>query len=121
MNEISFEVREHESEGSFVARALGYSIVTEAETWDELRTNVQDAFAATSKKPRLLAQSDFTRRTPLPPLVRHLVVPRAARAVHVLLGGEERGGIDVADIPATVRRSNVIAEALSAEGGLVNA
>jgi hypothetical protein len=43
MNEIIFEVREDEAEGGFVARALGQSIVTQANTWDELRTNVRDA------------------------------------------------------------------------------
>ena len=43
MNEIIFEIREDESEGGFVARALGYSIVTQADTWEELRTNVRDA------------------------------------------------------------------------------
>ncbi len=32
MNEIIFEIREEETEGSFVARALGYSIVTQADT-----------------------------------------------------------------------------------------
>ena len=36
--EIIFEVREAE-EGGFIARALGHSIFTQAETWDELRTN----------------------------------------------------------------------------------
>jgi len=43
MNEIIFEVREDEAEGGFVARALGQSIVTQADTWEELRTNVRDA------------------------------------------------------------------------------
>lgn len=43
MNEIIFEVREDETEGGFVARALGQSIVTQAETWEELRSNVRDA------------------------------------------------------------------------------
>ncbi len=43
MNEIIFEVREDESEGGFVARALGHSIVTQAETWEDLRANVRDA------------------------------------------------------------------------------
>jgi len=43
MNEIIFEVREDESEGGFVARALGYSIITQAETWEELRHQVRDA------------------------------------------------------------------------------
>jgi hypothetical protein len=39
--ELIFEVREAE-EGGFTARALGYSIFTEAETWDELRQNVRE-------------------------------------------------------------------------------
>ena len=43
MNEIIFEVREDESEGGFVARALGHSIVTQAETMEDLRANVRDA------------------------------------------------------------------------------
>ncbi len=43
MNEIIFEIREDESEGGFVARALSHSIVTQADTWEELRTNVRDA------------------------------------------------------------------------------
>jgi predicted RNase H-like HicB family nuclease len=43
MNEIIFEVREDEADGGFVARALGHSIVTQADTWEELRDNVQEA------------------------------------------------------------------------------
>ncbi|MEK7677947.1 MAG: 2-oxoisovalerate dehydrogenase [Verrucomicrobiota bacterium] len=43
MNEIIFEIREDEAEGGFVARALGPSIITQADTWEELRTNVRDA------------------------------------------------------------------------------
>ena len=43
MNEIIFEIREDETEGGFVARALGHSIVTQADTWEDLRTNVRDA------------------------------------------------------------------------------
>lgn len=43
MNEIIFEVREDETDGGFVARALGHSIVTQADTWEELRANVRDA------------------------------------------------------------------------------
>jgi hypothetical protein len=37
--ELIFEVREAE-EGGYVARALGYAIFTEADTWDALRENV---------------------------------------------------------------------------------
>lgn len=42
MNEIIFLVEEA-PEGGYTARALGESIFTEAETFDELRTNVADA------------------------------------------------------------------------------
>jgi len=40
--ELIFEVREAE-EGGYVARALGHSIFTGAETWEELRGNVLEA------------------------------------------------------------------------------
>jgi predicted RNase H-like HicB family nuclease len=40
---IIFEVREDEVDGGFVARALRQSIVTQAETWEELRGNVREA------------------------------------------------------------------------------
>jgi predicted RNase H-like HicB family nuclease len=40
--ELIFEVRDAE-EGGYFARALGHAIFTEAETWDELRTNVLEA------------------------------------------------------------------------------
>lgn len=43
MNEIIFEIREDEAEGGLVARALDHSIITQAETWEELRTKVKDA------------------------------------------------------------------------------
>jgi predicted RNase H-like HicB family nuclease len=43
MNEIIFEVHEDEAEGGFVARALGQSIVTQADTWEELRAKVREA------------------------------------------------------------------------------
>jgi predicted RNase H-like HicB family nuclease len=44
MSEIIFEVREAE-EGGFWARALGYSIFTQGEDWDDLRRMVKDAVA----------------------------------------------------------------------------
>jgi hypothetical protein len=37
-----FEVRDAD-EGGYCARALGHSIFTEAETWEELRANVLEA------------------------------------------------------------------------------
>jgi len=45
MNELVFEIMQ-EADGGFVAEALGESIFTEADTWDELRTNVREAVAA---------------------------------------------------------------------------
>jgi predicted RNase H-like HicB family nuclease len=44
MSEIIFEVREAE-EGGFFARALGYSIFTQGEDWEDLRRMVKDAVA----------------------------------------------------------------------------
>ncbi|MBI3163983.1 MAG: 2-oxoisovalerate dehydrogenase [Chloroflexi bacterium] len=42
MNEIIFLVEETD-EGGYVARALGHSIFTEADTWEELKEAVQEA------------------------------------------------------------------------------
>ncbi len=42
MSEIIFLVEEA-PEGGYNASALGYSIYTEADTWDELKQAVQDA------------------------------------------------------------------------------
>jgi predicted RNase H-like HicB family nuclease len=57
MDEIIFEVNEAE-EGGYLARALGYSIFTEGETWDELRQMVRDAVAChfedAPSRPRLI-------------------------------------------------------------------
>jgi hypothetical protein len=41
-NEVIFLVEEA-SEGGFIAKALGHSIFTEADTWNELREAVRDA------------------------------------------------------------------------------
>jgi hypothetical protein len=57
MSEIIFEVREAE-EGGFHARALGYSIFTQGEDWDDLRTMVKDAvtchFEKDAERPKLI-------------------------------------------------------------------
>jgi predicted RNase H-like HicB family nuclease len=45
MNELVFEVTQ-EADGGFVAEALGESIVTEGDTWAELRENVREAVRA---------------------------------------------------------------------------
>jgi hypothetical protein len=55
--ELIFEIRDAE-EGGFYARALGHSIFTEAESWEELRANVLEAvllhFEDASGRPRLV-------------------------------------------------------------------
>jgi len=43
--ELVFEVTQ-ESDGGFVAECLTESIVTQGDTWDELRANVKDAVCA---------------------------------------------------------------------------
>jgi hypothetical protein len=45
MNELVFEVTQ-EADGGFVAEALGESIFTQADSWEELRVNVREAVAA---------------------------------------------------------------------------
>jgi predicted RNase H-like HicB family nuclease len=42
MNELVFIV-EQESDGGYVAEAVGESIVTQGDDWNELRANVRDA------------------------------------------------------------------------------
>jgi hypothetical protein len=44
LRELIFGVRDVDGCG-FCARALGYAIFTEAETWEELRANVREAAA----------------------------------------------------------------------------
>jgi predicted RNase H-like HicB family nuclease len=45
MNELVFTITQ-EADGGFVAEALGESIITQADTWEELRTNVREAVTA---------------------------------------------------------------------------
>jgi predicted RNase H-like HicB family nuclease len=45
MNELVFQVTQ-EGDGGYVAEALGESIFTQGDTWEELRTNVQEAVKA---------------------------------------------------------------------------
>jgi hypothetical protein len=45
MDELVFDVTQ-EADGGFAAEALGESIITEADNWDELRANVREAVAA---------------------------------------------------------------------------
>lgn len=55
--ELIFEIRDAE-EGGFYARALGYGIFTEADSWEELRANVLEAvslhFEDVMNRPRLV-------------------------------------------------------------------
>jgi hypothetical protein len=56
MAEIVFLVEEA-PEGGFTARALGYSIYTEADNWDELKVAIQDAISChfdQEQKPRVV-------------------------------------------------------------------
>ena len=43
MSEIIFQITQDDTDGGFIASALGQSIVTEADTWEELRVNVREA------------------------------------------------------------------------------
>jgi predicted RNase H-like HicB family nuclease len=45
MKEIVFEVIQ-EGDGGYVAEALGESIFTQADTWEQLRENVREAVSA---------------------------------------------------------------------------
>jgi predicted RNase H-like HicB family nuclease len=45
MSELVFEVTQ-EGDGGYVAEALGEGIVTEGDTWEELRANVREAVSA---------------------------------------------------------------------------
>lgn len=55
--ELIFEIRDAE-EGGYCARALGHPIFTEAETWEELRSNALEAvlahFEDSSARPSLI-------------------------------------------------------------------
>ena len=66
--ESIFEVRDAD-EGGYFARALGYPIFTEGETWEELRSNVLEAislhFEETQTRPRL-AQLHYVRDELIP-------------------------------------------------------
>jgi predicted RNase H-like HicB family nuclease len=42
--ELTFDITQ-ESDGGFVAEALGENIVTQADTWEQLRENVREAVA----------------------------------------------------------------------------
>jgi len=57
MNEIVFEIAQ-DADGGFTAEAIGESIFTQADTWEELRTNVREgvqAFFLTRLLPALSA------------------------------------------------------------------
>lgn len=63
MNEIVFLVEEA-IEGGYTARALGFSIYTEADTWEDLKSAIQEAVNChfeDSKRP-LIARMHFNRQ-----------------------------------------------------------
>jgi predicted RNase H-like HicB family nuclease len=43
MKEITFEVREDEADGGYIASALGHAIATQGDSLDELRDMVREA------------------------------------------------------------------------------
>ena len=43
MKELFFDAREDKVDGGYVASAIGYGIHTQADTLEELRTNILDA------------------------------------------------------------------------------
>jgi hypothetical protein len=45
MNELIFEVAQ-EADGGFTAEAIGEAIFTQADTWEELKSNVREAVQA---------------------------------------------------------------------------
>jgi hypothetical protein len=45
MKEIVFDIAQ-DADGGFTAEAIGESIFTQADSWDELRTNVREAVQA---------------------------------------------------------------------------
>jgi predicted RNase H-like HicB family nuclease len=57
-SEIIFEVKEDETEGGYVAQALGHGIHTQGETLEELRKNVLEAvdchFDESMEAPRVI-------------------------------------------------------------------
>jgi hypothetical protein len=56
MKELIFEIRDAE-EGGYNAKALGYPIFTQAETWEELKIHVREAlevFFDTPEQPKLV-------------------------------------------------------------------
>ena len=66
--ELIFEVRDAE-EGGYWARALGYSIFTEGETWEDLRRNVLEAVALhfeDAPTRRRIAQLHYVRDEMIP-------------------------------------------------------
>jgi predicted RNase H-like HicB family nuclease len=58
MSEIIFEVREDEIDGGYTASALGHGIHTQADTLNELRSNVKEAvdcyFDETMEAPKMI-------------------------------------------------------------------
>jgi hypothetical protein len=69
--EIIFEVTEDEVDGGFNAKALGYSIYTQADSPEELRDRVRDAvrlhFADTKQGVPNIIWLHFTHREALTP------------------------------------------------------
>jgi predicted RNase H-like HicB family nuclease len=52
VKELYFDAREDKVDGGYVASAIGYGIHTQAETLEELRSNILDAASCYFDEPR---------------------------------------------------------------------
>lgn len=64
MNELVFEVTQEE-DGGFVAECLSESIFTQADTWEKLRYNVQEAINAYFFKSAVMSFYRHANRLPI--------------------------------------------------------
>ena len=93
MDELVFEVTQ-EADGGFVAEAIGESIITEADTWEELRTNVRQvvqAFYFDGPRPRQIRLHLVRDEVLASPHVQHRIRPFAF-AQQEVFGEQQVGG-----------------------------
>jgi hypothetical protein len=65
MTEIIFLIEEA-PEGGYIARALGHSIFTEAESWEELKEMIQEAVSChfeENERPKIIHMDGLTDRS----------------------------------------------------------
>ena len=79
--EVLFEIRDAE-EGGYFARALGHSIFTQADSWEELRANVLEATSLHFEDGLECPQWRIPNPPPLPQAALQLRNNRSARVSH---------------------------------------